>query len=221
MKKDIKVSIALNLITVLMVLFAVLLIVFDINFLGEGILLERSSVFEPLKYFTIQSNILMGIISFIFLIYEILFLKKKIKKVPKYIYTLKHMATVGVVLTFCTTVFYLAPFSKYDFFLFFTNSNLFFHLLVPICSLITYVFFEKNNRKFSDVIIGLIPMILYAIFYVTNYILHLDSPNPEKYDWYYFVSGGIISSIISIVVMFSLTFLISYLLMIFSRKRKN
>lgn len=190
-----------------------------IRFMSDDLILSVSSI-ETLKFFTVDSNILMGIASLIFLYYDFLIISKKKKEIPTIVYNIKHIATVGVILTFLVTVFYLAPFSEYSYFAFFKNSNLFFHLIVPILSFITYIFFEKNNNKQNKriIILGMIPMIIYSCFYITNYLIHLGSSSMKDYDWYNFIGNGVISGVISISVMYFLTYLISYILWRLNKK---
>ena len=188
-----------------------------IKIMGEDIVLANSSI-EAFKYFTVDSNLLMGIAAAVFAYFDYLMITKKKKEIPIAVYAFKHLATVSVMLTFLVTVFYLAPFSEYEFLAFFRNSNLFFHLIVPILSYITYVFFEKKNQDKEVVMYGVIPMFLYSIFYILVYFFHTGNDSVRDYDWYKFMSGGVMGSIISIASVYVLTYLISYALWIFNKR---
>lgn len=179
--KKIKVSLILNILIVLLVILATIFMFTGFKFMPGGSLLEVSKV-EMFKFYTVDSNILMGIVSLIFIIYEKKLLKNKIKEIPKKVYILKLIATSGISLTFITTSFFLAP--TYGFYAMFNNSNLLFHLVVPVLSIITYIFFEKHDNKYKYAILGIIPMFLYSIFYTTNILIHLNNGGLTfKYDF--------------------------------------
>jgi len=183
------------------------------EFMGEGLKLTATKV-EALKFFTVDSNLLMGLIAIIFAVYQILYMTCKIEKIPTAIYVLKLTGTVGVVLTFITTACFLAPFLVDDYFSLFTNSNLFFHFVIPVMSLITFVFLEEMGAiRWRYSFIGMIPMVIYSIFYSITAISHAENGKvPFQYDWYGFVQGGLINMIFVLPVMLGGTYLIAYLL---------
>ena len=116
----------------------------------------------------------MGIISFIFAIFEIRLLKGYIDEIPRYMYILKLMATASVPLPFIVVFAYLGPVVG-NIYLMILNSNLFFHLLVPVFSMITFVIFERNNKmSFKYSFYGLVPVIMYALYYLINVLIHMD-----------------------------------------------
>ena len=91
------------------------------------------------------------------------------------------------------------------------NSNLFYHLIIPVLSIITFVFFEKNNKiNFKDTLYGLLPVIVYSFFYVTNILIHMENGKVSPiYDWYWFVQNGVWTIIIVGSLMLLITYLIS------------
>ena len=101
------------------------------------------------------------------------------------------------------------------------NSNLFFHLITPVLSILTFVLFEKTEGiNFKYVFYGLIPVIIYAIFYMTNIIIHLeDGKVSPKYDWYWFVQGGIMQSFYVIPGILMITLAISLGLYFLNKKK--
>lgn len=217
--KKIKVSLILNIIIVLLVIFATIFMFTGFKFMPGGSLLEVSKV-EMFKFFTVDSNILMGIVSLIFIIYEKKLIKNKIKEIPKKVYILKLIATSGISLTFITTSFFLAP--SYGFYAMFNNSNLLFHLVVPVLSIITYIFFEKHDNKYKYAILGIIPMFLYSIFYTTNILIHLNNGGLTfKYDFYGFLQGNLNNIYIVIPVIYLISYVISVLLVFGNRKIKK
>lgn len=218
MSKKLKVSFVLNILILLFVFVATIFMLTGFRFMdGEKIL--SNSHLEVFKYFTVDSNLLMGIASLVFLV----FLKKDNSNIPKGIYILKYVATVSVTLTFATTVFYLAPTSQYGFFSFFTNSNLFFHFVIPVLSIITFVFFENTDKiSFGDTFFGLIPMGIYSIFYITNVLTHIENGKIlPLYDWYGFLKNGINGVFSVIIVMIAATYLICIGLYYLNKKMDN
>ena len=217
--KKIKVSLILNIIIVLLVIFATIFMFTGFKFMPGGSLLEVSKV-EMFKFFTVDSNILMGIVSLIFIIYEKKLIKNKIKEIPKKVYILKLIATSGISLTFITTSFFLAP--SYGFYAMFNNSNLLFHLVVPVLSIITYIFFEKHDNKYKYAILGIIPMFLYSIFYTTNILINLNNGGLTfKYDFYGFLQGNLNNIYLVIPVIYLISYIISILLVFGNRKIKK
>lgn len=217
--KKYKISLILNIIIFILVMLGTIFMIAGIRFMENDMVLTTTNI-EAFKFFTVDSNVLMGICALIFAYFDYLVLSKKIKEIPNWLYKFKHIATVGVVLTFIVTVFYLAPFGGYSFFAFFKNSNLFFHLIVPILSIITYVLYEKNNKTGKSVVaLGTITMIIYAVFYVINYIVNYSADKArETYDWYGLMSDSIIGDIISLSIMLILTCGISYCLWHLNKK---
>ena len=104
--KKIKISILLNLLIVIFTIFASIVMFTGFAFMSSSFVLESSSI-SMFRFFTVDSNILMGIASLIFIFYEICLLKGKIKEIPKALYIFKLMATSGVALTFFVVFFYL------------------------------------------------------------------------------------------------------------------
>ena len=146
-------------------------------------------------------------------IYELLYLSKRIEVIPQFVYILKHIGTVGVILTFVVTLFYLAPLLGSKFLFLYQNTNLLFHLIVPIFSFVSFVFFEKTKIDFKYTFYGLSTMVLYGIYYIGNIIIHLDKGVVNsKYDWYGFMKLGLLSIFIVVPIMMVITYFISWAL---------
>jgi len=117
------------------------------------------------RFFTIDSNILMGICS----IFSVIFLARVISNgncyIPKWISVLTFIGTAAVTLTFVTVMVFLGPTMGYG--KLFTGGNLFMHLLTPLASIFLYCFLlPKENFKIKYCLLGLIPTLLYGIVYV-------------------------------------------------------
>lgn len=216
-----KISFILNIIIVIMVIGASIMMFTGFRFMPGKIILESNKL-GMFKFFTVDSNLFMGIISLIFAIFEIRLLKGNIDEIPRYMYILKLMATTSVTLTFIVVFAYLGPLVG-NIYLMILNSNLFFHLLVPVFSMITFIFFERNNKmSFKYSFYGLIPVIMYGLYYLINVLIHMDNGIvlPE-YDFYYFVQNGIWTAIVVVPVMFIISYTISLILWGFNRIKSN
>lgn len=189
----------------------------DVRLTGS---IGTSSGVDSLKYYTVLSNIVATFISGAACVRDYLFLKGKKGQFTRTFFALKLAGTTGVALTFLIVMFYLAPFNADGFFSMFYNSNLFFHLLIPLLSIIVFVFFEnRNDIDFHYTFVSVIPTLVYGLFYAVNAALHTSEGEiiPE-YDWYRFFYGGVWAAIAIYFVILCLTYLISFLLWKFNRK---
>ncbi len=209
---NLKKSLVINCIIFVLVLLGTIFMYVGYQFMTNTTLLDNAGV-ESFKFYTVDSNIIVGIASLIMVIYEVLLITKKIEKIPKYVYVLKYIGVVGVSLTFLVTLLYLAPLLGKNFILLYVNTNLLFHLIVPVLSFISYVRYEKEIIGFKYTFIALISMFIYAIYYIVNILTHLDNGKVVKeYDWYGFVVGDTSSIIFAVIIFFIITYLISLLI---------
>ncbi|MCR5146807.1 MAG: hypothetical protein K6B70_05640 [Clostridia bacterium] len=212
-KKSIKISLVINIIVFILTVAASIIMFTGFKFMGNDVVLESTKI-GMLKFFTVQSNIFMGLMALICAIKEISVLKGKIKDVPIILYVLKLISTVAVGLTFITVVAYLGPISVGGLPSMLKNSNLFFHLLIPVISMINFAIFEKTDKiKFKYTFLGLIPTVLYAIFYLINVLIHMENGKVSPiYDWYWFAQAGIWQICIVVPLMMFVTYFISIVL---------
>ena len=210
-KNKLKLSIIFNILIVLLTIIASIIMLTGFKFMhGSEPVLELSKL-GMFKFFTVDSNVFMGIVSLSFLINEIKLLKGKIKDISKKMYIFKLMATTSVTITFLTVFLYLGPISKDGISSMLQNSNLFFHLIIPVLSIITFTLFEKTDKlKIKDSLFGLVPTLLYAFFYVTNIIIHMENGKVSPvYDWYWFVQNGVWTAFIVAPFMLLISYLTS------------
>jgi len=213
MKK--KISLILNIIIVILTIFASILMFTGIKIThGAEPILETTKL-GMFKFFTVDSNIFMGIIALIYAIKEI-----TSKEITKTMYKLKLMATTAVSLTFIIVFTYLGPIAKDGLISLLQNSNLFFHLVIPVLSIITFTLFERTNKlKFKDSIYGIIPTIIYATLYLINIIIHMENGKVSPvYDWYWFVQNGVKTAIIVAPMIILISYIISLILWKLNRK---
>lgn len=211
MKKN-RMSFIFNIIISLFVFIGLFCMFFDIHFMSDYQMLSANKT-EMFKFFTVDSNILMGIAS-LFYCFDVrsVILGNK-KKISHFVSLLKLMGTVGVSLTFLVTAFFLVPSSQYPFLFFYQNSNLFFHFIVPVFSVISFIFFEsKHSFRFIDTFLGLMPVFLYSIFYIINIFLHIqDGKVSFQYDFYGFLRGGLNTIAFVVFIIYSVSYFISFI----------
>ena len=135
-------------------------------------------------------------------------------------YILKLASTTSVTLTLLVVLAYLAPISQGCLRSMLQNSNLFFHLTTLLLSTIIFIFFEKIDKlNFKYTFVGISPTTIYALFYLINVLIHIENGKVSPvYDWYYFVQGGLINTVIVLPIMLIVSYLISLLLWKFNRK---
>ena len=181
----------------------------------------ESAKIGMLRFFTVESNIFMGIVALIFAINEIKLLKGKIKDISTKIYILKLMSTTAVGLTFFVVFAYLGPISKGGIPSMLMNSNLFFHLVIPVLSMINFIFFEKTDKlKLRYVISGIIPTFLYEIYYLGNVLIHMEEGKVSPtYDWYWFVQNGVWTAVIVAPMILVISYIISLILWKFNKMK--
>ena len=210
-KNKIKFSIIINIIVTILTISASVIMYTGYKFMpGRDVILEASKV-EMLKFFTVQSNIFVGIVSLVFAIKEIRLLKGKGKELTITDYVFKLMSTTAVGLTFLVVFAYLGPITDGGIPVMLKNSNLFFHLIIPVVSILNFVIFERTDKiSYKKTFYGIIPTALYGIYYVANILIHAENGKVSvKYDWYWFVQNGIWTAFIVVPMLLGITYVIS------------
>ncbi len=209
-KDVLKISLAFNVIIVLMTIFASVVMFCDIKFMNGYETVLESNKLGMFRFFTVQSNIFMGIVALLFAIKEIKVLKGDIKDISSFMYNLKLVATTSVSLTFIVVFAYLGNIAEAGLISLLMNSNLFFHLFIPVVSIITFAFFERTKKiKFKYTLYGILPSFLYELYYVSNILIHMENNKVSPvYDWYYFVQNGVSGALIVAPLMLLVTYII-------------
>ena len=217
--KKLKISLILNIINAAFVTFACIAMMSGFHFMSDDTILELANL-SAFQFFTFDSNLLLGVVTIAFIVYEILLLRGRIAKIPRLIYLLKYVSTVAVALTMLTVVILLAPTAQKGYFSLFLNSNLFFHFVCPFLAIIIFGLFEKNNcLELKDTWYGIIPTFLYGVYYTINVFIHMENGKVDFVnDWYGFAQNGTFGIIISILMMFGGTYLICVLLYLLNKK---
>ena len=218
-KRNIIISLIINIIIVLFTVSSAIMMFTGFKFM-HGIDILSVSHIEMFKFYTVDSNLLMGLVSLLFLIDEIKLLKGKIKEISTFKYILKLTSTVGVTLTFLTVFLYLGNIVDGGVVILLKNSNLFLHLLIPILSIISFIFFERTNKiKVKYVFLSIIPTIIYSLIYTINVLIHIENSKVSPvYDWYYFLQNSMNNIFIVMPFMLICTYVIGLLLYILNKK---
>lgn len=206
----IKISLIINILITSLTLMSSIFMFTGFKFMNGPEPSLDSAKIGMLKYFTVQSNLFMGIVSALFSFKEIQLLKGKLGHISLKTYILKLMATTSVSLTFFVVFAYLGPISKYGIKSLLMNSNLFFHLIIPVLSMINFIVFEgKKEIQFQKTFYVIIPTILYEIYYLINVLLHMENGTVSTiYDWYWFVQNGVWTAVIVAPMMIIITYII-------------
>ena len=135
-----------------------------------------------LKYFTVESNLLVGVVCLIWLAARLS------GKQGKWLTLLKYVSTVAVFVTFTVVVVFLGP--MYGYGLMYYGSNLFFHLLVPLLAVAEFLLFE-GEISFRQSFFAMIPPALYGVAYLANCLVNgVGSWDTVRNDWYSFLEWG-------------------------------
>lgn len=144
------------------------------------------SGWSDLKYFTVESNLLVGIVAILFVILRLV---KGEGKMPRWIAFLKYISAVAVFVTFAVVVIFLGPLYGYG--RMYYGANLFFHLLIPLFAIAEEIFLEEERVSFRESFLAVIPPVVYGIGYLTNCLVNgIGSWDTVRNDWYSFLEWG-------------------------------
>lgn len=208
----ITISLILNILVFVLVSAGTIMMFTGFTFSKDDSKLSAANI-NALKFFTVESNILAGIAAFTLAIFQILLITKKIDNIPLYIIDIKYFSTVAVALTFFITAFFLAPTASEGFLALYKDNNLLFHFLVPVLCMTGFILVDGNlsfiHKKFLFSLTGILPVLLYAIYYTLNVLIHKNKGEDYKeYDWYGFLRKGFST----IYIVLPLILFVSYIL---------
>lgn len=155
-----------------------------------------ASGFSSLKYFTVLSNLFNGGMSLIYAGW----LLRGIEITPiKKTWKLSAVSTVG--LTFVTVMAFLGPVFGYR--LMFQGANLWMHLILPVTSLLSFMFLERGIKMpFKYTIWVIMGALLYGTGYLLNIAFNGIGTWPDSNDFYGFLSWGCaVGAVIFVVIM--------------------
>ena len=147
-------------------------------------------------YFTNISNLLVGFMALINATFLMLSIVKKRDCVPLIFTLIKIILISMTTVTFFVVLFVIGPTDGYQ--KNYSGRSLFTHLIVPLLSLISYLFFEEKMQlewKYSLLI--LIPFVIYSIVYVINVIILESWPDLYHINkqglWYLFLVAFVVA----------------------------
>ena len=170
-----------------------LLIVINVVCVILGV--RKIGVKQLFCYFTVLSNVFCAITSAIVLFAWIG------GSLPLWVVLLKFVGTAAVTVTLLTVFLFLGPFSG-EWKLLLSGPDLFLHLFNPLIAIVSLCFFEHTDFAFGYVLLGLIPVILYGVWYYYRVVVLPE--NRRMDDFYGFNKGG--KWPLSCVFMFVLAF---------------
>ena len=114
-------------------------------------------------FFTVQSNILIMLMSLITLINEIVTLVTKKSFMNQILMLIKYVGTIAITITFIVFFTMLAPIMGKDYVLSFNNFSL--HLIVPVIAIVDFFLFDKAIKlSYLKSLLGLAMPLYYVNF---------------------------------------------------------
>ena len=114
-------------------------------------------------FFTVQSNIFIIAMAFLFLGHEIICLINKKETINQVMLQIKFVATVAITITFLVFFTMLAPLMGVDYLKSFNNLSL--HAIVPILAIVDFLVFDTDiNLTYPKSLLCAIAPISYVIF---------------------------------------------------------
>ena len=178
---------------------------------GEGNM--QVAGWKAFRYFTVDSNVLAALASAALLPVSLHAFFTGEEKTPRALLLLRFAGTAAVAVTFFTVLVFLGPIYGYP--MMYAGSNFFLHLLCPLFSFVSFLFFAGRGERLSLRLfwLGVLPVLLYGAAYFYCVMIRGNWP-----DFYVFNAGG--RWYVSLVVMLSATALLSVLfLFLISRIR--
>ena len=193
-----------KLIDILIVLLVLTGVFFSL-FVHDNKALLTTSGLKNFKYYTVLSNVFAGIVSLISLIVSN-------EKKKNMITVLRLTAASMVTITFLTIALFLGP--LYGMARMYRNANFFFHLVVPVITVINYLCIADNVAvKLKATFMSAALTFLYGFVYLMNCIINGIGEWPDTNDWYGFLNWGYPVGLL----IFAVITLFSWLVAVFLR----
>ena len=166
---------------------------------------------QYLRFFTVQSNLMMGLTALIYLLTRQLALCGVLRRVPRWVRGMKLVFTSTLGLTLLVVLFYLVPVQgiagK------FSGGNFWFHLVLPVAALADWCLLDDSGPvPAAAVAVSGLPVTLYGAAYLSNLIRNGYGGRGHPNDWYAFAEGGGPLVPVLLVAMIALNVLIAWLL---------
>ena len=154
-------------------------------------------------YFTIQSNIWIGITCLIFAVLAAVGLYTKKNLIKNWLYILKFMFTVAITLTFIVMALLLTPeaIARGDYIYLASPGNIFNHYITPILAIIDFALFDTawKNRWINSFYAAIMPFyyLIFALICSFSGVIFSSGEkvpyfflNYDKLTWFQFTSKG-------------------------------
>jgi hypothetical protein len=168
----------------LLVIFVFISIV--INLLSTPTEAVEEVGLKTFRMFTVLSNMFVAITAAMSIPFAVDGIRQKNYHLPRWIVNLTFASVTCITLTFLITVFILSPKSGFVLMMA-TGSFLFMHTLVPIISIVSFLFINiYHNVKFKTTFYALIPVLAYAVTYIVS-VMIIGEENGGWRDHYHFL----------------------------------
>jgi len=149
--------------------------------------------------------LLLGVASLVYAVCLARFMRTG-ARVPHWAYLLKFAGTVATTVTLMTVLLFLGPTLGYP--LMFVGGNLWLHLIIPVAGIVEFVFFDvQYSLSFKETLVGVVPTLLYGIFYCGNILINGVGQGRTSNDWYGFAMWGVQFMPVVLAVMLLATWL--------------
>ncbi len=98
-------------------------------------------------------------------------------------WTLKYIGTAAVTVTLLTVFLFLAP-SVGSLKPLITGNGFFMHLITPLAAIVSFSFFERRGMGFGTALLGMLPVVIYGIWYLYKTIYAPESKRWEDFYGY-------------------------------------
>ena len=170
-----------------------------------------------LRYFTVLSNLLLGLASLIYAICLIRVMRGSAQQTPLWAHRLKFAATTAVTVTLMTVLLFLGPMLGYG--AMFAGVNFWYHLVLPVLGIVGFVLFELGKPiSLKETLLGVLPTFIYGIFYCGNILINGLGEGRATNDWYGFAMWGIEYMPVVLAVMLLATWLFAIALRALNRR---
>lgn len=174
---------------------------------SQGILIASGA--QNLQFFTVDSNLLFGLVCLSDLVLGVTGVLQKNERVRLWMDRLWYIAAVAVSLTFTVVVVMFGPLVGYA--PLFQDANLYFHLIVPVLGIVSFCAFHRDRAiPLGETAAALIPSLVYGAYYTA--VLLVRGVHYPDTDWYGFAAGGIVGSVLTACAVFLITWVLALLL---------
>lgn len=147
------------------------------SFMGESLFL----------YFTIQSNIWIGVLCLGCAVVQIVELALKKRIFPDWLHTVKLVFTVAITLTCVVFCAMIAPFMKNIW----SAANILTHVVVPILAIADFFLFDRcGKHTYKKALFATIPPLYYLFFSLIGYFANWNFGGGKNYPYAFLNYGG-------------------------------